>query len=831
MKKYYKFLFFISLFFFINNVKAYTYADALKEVTNAYINKSKTQSGNNGGLIQYDSYLKEFNISPEDAVEDKIRYLVCSSYIYQIYKETFNVSLPYTTAKLSDYAHKNINDTNSIKISERNYNSNDIQNSGLKETEKYVNMPIDTDSQKLEFKRSFTNDFGINKSFKVGDIVLFRWYDVNEDTLSGHTLMVYSVDENGLPKEFTESYTVPKSNTNKRTITRAINPLEKSGNKITDFVKRSKNFFVNNNKTNNRYLTEITVIRLLENNGNQDIKTPLNVKNKFLNGKTVTDSTRSRLAHQGLVISKKSSGHNGRVNPGETITYELTFTNTSTKEIKLPRVTEEIDISKVDYINNNAWEVLSTKNNMTTIKKEGIVISPTKSVTINYKVKVKSNDVVKLNDHIYSNGHVGNIRNATLDDIVGYKLDNNTKAVFKEAITSTNNSSKGIGYINKIYTSFYKKMGIDTNTVLYTGIGASNFKLFGISEIDNKKVFTGLLDNKNNYLDSFYTKALDYNSRTKYHSVYPYYHKSINTVAPSDKISLDDSNSWYQLTKKFEEKTKYPLEQNLSDGDVILLTDYENKIFKEYAFLYFDGKLYSSFDANIEKFYYHSSTIKEEMNNIPQFLADLETFYAYAVFSPLQNYAIEKGLITADTKPEENYNNICYSESYVSKEKQSDSGDEQSDLVYEENSICETTNTEENESITPSNTKKVTIKGDTIYCSFDNSLKVSKLLDKIIIVSNNAKIYNKNNIVINNKNDVITTNSIIKLSNKNYKIVILGDVDSDGKKTMSDLYIMFKHIKKKDKLTDTKFDAADYDKDNKVTMSDLYSVFKIIKGN
>ena len=168
MKKYYKFLFFISLFFFINNVKAYTYADALKEVTNAYINKSKTQSGNNGGLIQYDSYLKEFNISPEDAVEDKIRYLVCSSYIYQIYKETFNVSLPYTTAKLSDYAHKNINDTNSIKISERNYNSNDIQNSGLKETEKYVNMPIDTDSQKLEFKRSFTNDFTL--SIELSDI-------------------------------------------------------------------------------------------------------------------------------------------------------------------------------------------------------------------------------------------------------------------------------------------------------------------------------------------------------------------------------------------------------------------------------------------------------------------------------------------------------------------------------------------------------------------------------------------------------------------------------------------------------------------------------------
>ena len=46
---------------------------------------------------------------------------------------------------------------------------------------------------------------------------------------------------------------------------------------------------------------------------------------------------------------------------------------------------------------------------------------------------------------------------------------------------------------------------------------------------------------------------------------------------------------------------------------------------------------------------------------------------------------------------------------------------------------------------------------------------------------------------------------------------------------MSDLYEVYKHIKKKTTLTGEKFSSGDYTEDSKVDMADLYDIYKKIK--
>ena len=109
----------------------------------------------------------------------------------------------------------------------------------------------------------------------------------------------------------------------------------------------------------------------------------------------------------------------------------------------------------------------------------------------------------------------------------------------------------------------------------------------------------------------------------------------------------------------------------------------------------------------------------------------------------------------------------------------------------------------------------------------ENNILKSGLLNKLTITGT-YDVRDKDNKVIGDS-ITITTSSKIHFSDKDYVIMILGDVDKDGSITMSDLYEVYRHIKKTSTLSGNKFDAADYIQDSSVNMADLYEIYKKIK--
>ena len=133
-------------------------------------------------------------------------------------------------------------------------------------------------------------------------------------------------------------------------------------------------------------------------------------------------------------------------------------------------------------------------------------------------------------------------------------------------------------------------------------------------------------------------------------------------------------------------------------------------------------------------------------------------------------------------------------------------------------------------SVKSKDTKYYNIKNKKIYVKLQKGIyKISVTnLTNSLIITGNYDIRNKNNKVITGI-DRITTSSKLHLGNTDYQVIIYGDVDKDGSITMSDLYEVYKHIKKKTTLTGEKFSSGDYTEDSKVDMADLYDIYKKIK--
>ena len=70
--------------------------EALLETADAYLRQ--------GVQLQYDSYRKNLNSTPEDATSQHYCYTVCSGFTYQVYKQTLGIDIPDTTETLLNYA-------------------------------------------------------------------------------------------------------------------------------------------------------------------------------------------------------------------------------------------------------------------------------------------------------------------------------------------------------------------------------------------------------------------------------------------------------------------------------------------------------------------------------------------------------------------------------------------------------------------------------------------------------------------------------------------------------------------------------------------------------
>ena len=131
------------------------------------------------------------------------------------------------------------------------------------------------------------------------------------------------------------------------------------------------------------------------------------------------------------------------------------------------------------------------------------------------------------------------------------------------------------------------------------------------------------------------------------------------------------------------------------------------------------------------------------------------------------------------------------------------------------------------------NTNKVETKNDMFICKIDykEQMLYSTLLNNIDFNIDIFKIKNGNGNYVNNNNEILGTGSKI-IINKEYPIVIKGDINGDGKISSLDYITIKNHSLNIQKISDvSKTEAADVNNDNKISALDYVKIRNMIIGS
>lgn len=414
------------------NIKAdvkYTVSDkrkAVVETAEAYFKK--------GNSYQYDNYRENKFSSPEEANNNNNVYAVCSSFINQIYYNTFKLtSIPYLSTNFIEYANK-------YYKSDKNQYSKKSNNEA---DGKYILKYYDSYDK---LKNEFTNVEQVIKDWsnflEPGDIII-----VNYKFLSmGHTIMVYDVDK------INHKVTIIENNGKVYDMDSYVDSYEKNGSIAKhDLYDFFKNLYIDS-KSGNLIIKQLAIVRYITDD-NKYLSTAGNELNLGMNTASVT-----RINYPKMNITKSSSVANKdgnkigsmNVNLGDTITYTITIKNNSNVDYNNLTIEEHPDsvVTVKDNLNNYSNNKLSWK-----IAK----IKAGQSYTIKYSVLVPNSS--SLNGKvIHSTGKVGNIENTNIYHYVGKSLSKSDKTKLYEIYQSASNLSD-LEYINYIY----KQIGYDIN--------------------------------------------------------------------------------------------------------------------------------------------------------------------------------------------------------------------------------------------------------------------------------------------------------------------------------------------------------------------------------
>ena len=109
------------------------------------------------------------------------------------------------------------------------------------------------------------------------------------------------------------------------------------------------------------------------------------------------------------------------------------------------------------------------------------------------------------------------------------------------------------------------------------------------------------------------------------------------------------------------------------------------------------------------------------------------------------------------------------------------------------------------------------IKDNTTYKNFLNN------------INNNATIvlYDDDK-VVNDMDSIIKTNMKINVNDRNYILIVLGDVNGDGIVKMNDVMAIAKYIVENKGITGNYLIAADVNYDNNIKMNDVMKISKYL---
>lgn len=400
---------------------------AVVETAEAYFKK--------GSYYQYDNYRENKYSSPEEANSNNNVYAVCSSFINQIYYNSFNLtSIPYLSTNFIEYAKKYQKDNKINQYSEKSDNEADG---------KYILKYYDTASMN---KFTSANAEQVIKDWsnflEPGDIIIVNYKFINN---MGHTIMVYDVDKTN------HKVTIIENNGKAYDINTYIDSYEENGSiskhDLYDFFKK---FYISSEGTT--LIKQLAIVRYITDN-NKYLSTAGNELTLGMNTSAITRLKYPKMnITKSALVSNKDGNKLGSmsVNLGDTITYTISIQNNSNTDYSNLIIYEYPDsiVTVLDNLNNYSDNKLSW--NISKIKAG-------ETYTIKYKVLVPDNS--SLNGKIiHSTGKVGNILNTDIYHYVGKSLPSKDKTKLYE-IYQNSNSFSDLNYINYIY----KQIGYDIN--------------------------------------------------------------------------------------------------------------------------------------------------------------------------------------------------------------------------------------------------------------------------------------------------------------------------------------------------------------------------------
>ena len=584
---------------------------ALIETANAFLSHSKN--------IQYDQFRENRYATPEDATEQHKIYSVCSSFVWEIYKNTFKEipSMSYESLLRLKWAGNYYETTNNHYID----GAADNVKSG-----KYILKYYKT---KEEIENLFLNQYSniqdlINnwvQFLEPGDIFVVAYQNLD----MGHTMMVLDVDkQNKKVTIIDNSGKVYDIGQHKEVYeSEIVNDTKYGSIKKTDLREILEGFVDINQRTS--IIKQLAFIRYI-NDDNKYLTTGGNENNLY----PVSEAAKSRITYKGLYIEKTSRviapdnaqrGFYG-ANINDEIEYIIKIKNNSTSAYSNLKIREIID-ENAELSSYNGWNYDSQSGELN----KTINLAAGAEIQLKYTIRITNYNLI--GEKIESTGYVADIKTPIITHYIGKALSKTQQDTLKQAynnLLSTSKYNEG-AFVDEIYKS------IDINNLNLWHI-TNNLDLIEYSNNEDELV------NKTKVKDTSYKNLFFANL----------YGLEIGNSDDSNLQIISAATAWRKTNNNgnelLEEKLKDEnnrartfLKEMLDVGDVISL--YENNTKKVYMYL---G------DKLIRKYGSYSQEEYEEKTG-----EDLDTFLRdiigknYIVLRPAYSKIVEK--IEVKTSP------------------------------------------------------------------------------------------------------------------------------------------------------------------------------------
>lgn len=649
MKKRVLLIIFVLSIVFIPNVKAEELTENQKAVlatADAYFNKKSN--------IQYCENRRNNYFSPEEATKDSTKYMVCTGFTFNTYRETFGMKLPVMTYQYTAVAKKYPNDSEVIK----QWNYNEFIN-------KINNESGSTTEEKVE---SFINELYTDNQYKLqpGDLLIIQ------RASSGHIIMIDDYDRFEFSSgKLVNAGTVHSTSNYKKDNVKLGSGISYSteGTVQTNNLKTHLVNYYNNIKditsSTDKSHIYLTIFRPLANANTYNeyscipykdgspstsasvIWNPDNFEcTKETKSYSITSSTKSRLKYPGIDIDKivtsgttsKTIINNSTVTLNDELIYKITISNKGTTNYSdtislVENISDLVEFKEFTNTDGNTCSVSDNKVHCT-IKK----LNSTQTTTVEYKVKVK-NDVNNLDKKIASTGSVDtNIKTATITNLIKADIIDESKIV--DAYNELKNSTtlSGISFINEVYKK--ANLGLEFNL--------DNFDITQLISNDPTSWKPVKINESNSYrkyvLNNYYSAIFN---NTSYIGL-----KEWGVYGENDKLFGDDTTKGVKsiITEKDRATTFY--KEHFKTGDIIIYKNNNDAVTKEngiYAFIYVNDNFYGinklSDNTSRNKF-----DVNAKLSNNDTYLTTLLAKDYYVILRPsLEKTLTNNEVIVPDT--------------------------------------------------------------------------------------------------------------------------------------------------------------------------------------